>query len=101
MSTTLQSTGCRDTPAGIAPRTISWVGGVDGFVRLIDQTLLPTQLQYRDCGTVEELWEAIRMLRVRGAPAIGVAAAMGVVLGMQNLRAGDRAAYLERLHKVT
>src|SRR5213592_81652 len=65
------------------PRTIAWVGGIDGFVRLIDQTLLPTRLEYRDCRTVEEVWEAIKVLRVRGAPAIGVAAAYGVVLGMQ------------------
>ena len=68
------------------PRTIEWIGDIDGFVRLIDQTLLPTQLEYRDCRTVEEVWEAIRMLRVRGAPAIGVAAAMGVVLGMQRFQ---------------
>ena len=48
-----------------APRTIAWVGDILGHVRLIDQTLLPTQLVYRDCRTVEEVWEAIRMLRVR------------------------------------
>src|SRR5262245_45072548 len=66
---------------GTAPRTIAWIGGVDGHVRLIDQTLLPTELVYRDCRTAEEMWEAIRALRVRGAPAIGVAAAMGIVLG--------------------
>jgi methylthioribose-1-phosphate isomerase len=65
------------------PRTVQWVGDVPGHVRLIDQTLLPTQVEYRDCRTVEEVWEAIRMLRVRGAPAIGVAAAMGVVVGIQ------------------
>jgi methylthioribose-1-phosphate isomerase len=64
------------------PRTLEWVGGTDGFLRLIDQTLLPTRLECRDCRTVEEVWEAIRMLRVRGAPAIGVAAAYGVVLGL-------------------
>jgi methylthioribose-1-phosphate isomerase len=66
-----------------SPRTITWIGDAKGFVRLIDQTLLPTKLEYRDCRTVEEIWEAIRNLRVRGAPAIGVVAAMGVVLGMQ------------------
>ncbi len=71
------------------PRTITWVGGPDGFVRLIDQTLLPTRLEYRDCRTVEEVWEAIKALRVRGAPAIGVAAAYGVVLGVQ--RSSDEA----------
>jgi methylthioribose-1-phosphate isomerase len=65
-----------------APRTIEWVGGIDGFMRIIDQTLLPTRLEYRDCRTVEEVWEAIKVLRVRGAPAIGVAAAYGVVLAV-------------------
>jgi methylthioribose-1-phosphate isomerase len=83
----------------MTPRTIQWVGDANGFVRLIDQTLLPTELAYRDCRTVEEVWEAIRSLRVRGAPAIGVAAAMGVVLGMQTCR--NRATWLDRLREVT
>jgi methylthioribose-1-phosphate isomerase len=81
-------------------RTIEWVGGPDGFVRLIDQTLLPTRLEYRDCRTAEEIWEAIRVLRVRGAPAIGVAAAMGTVLGMQTYRDRSRGAYRKRLKEV-
>jgi methylthioribose-1-phosphate isomerase len=84
-----------------SPRTITWIGDSDGFVRLIDQTLLPTSLEYRDCRTVEEIWEAIRTLRVRGAPAIGVAAAMGVVLGMQEFKDRTRAAYWHRLQEVT
>jgi methylthioribose-1-phosphate isomerase len=67
-------------------------------VRLIDQTLLPTQVEYRDCRTVEEVWEAIRMLRVRGAPAIGVAAAMGVVVGIQSHT--EPATYAKRLQEV-
>jgi methylthioribose-1-phosphate isomerase len=83
------------------PRTIEWVGGTDGFVRLIDQTLLPTRLEYRDCRTVEEVWEAIKVLRVRGAPAIGVAAAMGTVVGMQNFRDRSRGAYRKRLKEVS
>src|SRR5438309_10005358 len=70
----------------VTPRTIAWIGDTAGFVRIIDQTLLPERLEYRDCRSVEEVWEAIRSLRVRGAPAIGVAAAMGVVLGMQRRR---------------
>jgi methylthioribose-1-phosphate isomerase len=81
-------------------RTIAWVGGTDGFVRLIDQTLLPTQVEYRDCRTVEEVWEAIRSLRVRGAPAIGVAAAMGVVVGMQQLPDQKRGSFGQRLREV-
>jgi methylthioribose-1-phosphate isomerase len=84
-----------------APRTIAWIGGTDGHVRLIDQTLLPTQLEYRDCRTVEEIWEAIRSLRVRGAPAIGIAAAMGVVLGINSCRDPAPGAYWRRLREVT
>jgi len=83
-----------------APGTIAWIGASDGFVRVIDQTLLPTRLEYRDCHTVEEIWEAIRTLRVRGAPAIGIAAAMGVVLGMQRFRDRSRGAYAHRLQEV-
>jgi methylthioribose-1-phosphate isomerase len=82
------------------PRTIQWVGDTDGFVRLIDQTLLPTTLQYRDCHTVEEVWEAIRSLRVRGAPAIGIAAALGVVAGLQGHANTTRDAFFQRLDKV-
>lgn len=81
-------------------RTIEWIGDVNGFVRLIDQTLLPAQLEYCDCRTVEEIWEAIRSLRVRGAPAIGIAAALGLVLGMQPYRDAARDDYLLRLFEV-
>src|SRR5207237_7407125 len=81
-------------------RTIAWIGDTDGFVRLLDQTLLPTQVQYRDCRTVEETWEAIRSLRVRGAPAIGVAAAMGVVIGVQRLPDHERGSFGRRLREV-
>ncbi len=72
------------------PRSIEWIGDTDGFVRLIDQTALPTALTVRDCRTVQEVWEAIRALRIRGAPAIGVAAAMGLVVAMQRHDGRDR-----------
>src|SRR5260370_33998031 len=84
-----------------APRTMEWIGGPDGFVRLIDQTLLPTRLEYRDCRNVEEIWEASEVLRVRGATAIGVAAARGVVIGMQTITGRERGAYAQRLQEVT
>jgi methylthioribose-1-phosphate isomerase len=80
------------------PRTVQWIGELPGHVRLIDQTLLPTEVAYRDCRTVEEVWEAIRMLRVRGAPAIGVAAAFGIVIGMQGHT--EPASYARRLREV-
>jgi methylthioribose-1-phosphate isomerase len=69
-------------------RTIEWVGGTDGLLRLLDQTLLPTQVHYRDCRTLDEVCEAIRSLCVRGAPAIGVTAAYGMVLHMQTDNGG-------------
>src|SRR5206468_1458145 len=83
------------------PRTIEWIGGIDGFIRIIDQTQLPGELVYRDCRTVEEIWEAIRVLRVRGAPAIGVAAAMGVVVGMQRVSAAAQERGPHRLDTLT
>lgn len=67
------------------PPTLQWVGGIPGVLRVLDQTLLPGVCRYVDCVRVDDVWEAIRALRVRGAPAIGVAAAYGVVIGVQHL----------------
>ncbi|NLX21549.1 MAG: S-methyl-5-thioribose-1-phosphate isomerase [Phycisphaerae bacterium] len=79
-------------------KTIDWVGGLDGAVEMIDQTLLPEDVKILTCRDVGTLWEAIRSLRVRGAPAIGVAAAMGVVLGTRD--AADQAELFENLTRV-
>ena len=59
--------------------TIQWV---DDRVVMIDQTRLPLEEKYVSCSTYEEVAEAIRSMVIRGAPAIGVAAAMGVALGV-------------------
>ena len=60
---------------------IQWFdSGSEAVLKLIDQTKLPGELSYIDCRDVPTVWEAIKMLRVRGAPAIGIAAAYGVVL---------------------
>ena len=61
--------------------TIAWDDGLDG-VRLLDQRLLPGRTEHREITTVAALVEAIRTLAVRGAPALGVAGALGVVLAM-------------------
>ena len=82
-------------------QTIRWLGGVDGHLRLIDQTRLPVELVYLDCRDVETVWEAIRSLRVRGAPAIGIAAAYGVCLGVQPALGADEPQFLARLEEVT
>jgi methylthioribose-1-phosphate isomerase len=60
------------------PHPIDWTA--DGAVRILDQTLLPGEERYLDLATVDAVAEAIRTLRVRGAPLIGIAAAMGVTL---------------------
>jgi len=63
--------------------SVQWSGDIIGHLDLIDQTLLPLQLKILNIKTISEAFEAIVMLRVRGAPAIGIAAAYGVVLGIQ------------------
>jgi methylthioribose-1-phosphate isomerase len=60
---------------------------VDGMVRMIDQTRLPTEKVFVDCKTIEDVGQAIRTMIIRGAPAIGVAAAMGVSLGADTITA--------------
>jgi methylthioribose-1-phosphate isomerase len=65
------------TDADPIPPTIEWR---DGGVRMIDQRLLPGSLVFLDARTVDELCDAIRTLAVRGAPALGVAGAMGMAL---------------------
>jgi len=78
--------------------TVRWVGGLEGRMELIDQTLLPAECKIIAPRTVEEVWEAIKVLRVRGAPAIGVAAAMGVVVGLKDVP-DDEKAVLARVNQ--
>lgn len=63
--------------------TMRWMGDEAGCLSLIDQTRLPVELVEIECTNIETVWRAIKALQVRGAPAIGIAAAYGVVLGMQ------------------
>jgi len=70
-------------------QTLKWVGDVDGCLELIDQRRLPGKLVKLQCRDTEQLCEAIKTLAVRGAPAIGVAAAYGLVLGMKKLTETD------------
>jgi len=63
-------------------QTVKWQGDISGYVELIDQTLLPGKFCMLTVRDVETMFQAIKNLQVRGAPAIGVAAAYGVVLGL-------------------
>ena len=66
---------------------------VRGNVRLIDQTCLPNRLKYIVCSDVKSLVQAIKRLSVRGAPAIGVAAAFGILLGIKSFRSKTRKSF--------
>jgi methylthioribose-1-phosphate isomerase len=78
--------------------TVAWTSA--GTVRLIDQTRLPAEEVYVECRTIEEVAEAIRTMRVRGAPAIGVAAAMGLALGAQTIPAGSFEEFFQALGRM-
>ena len=66
--------------------TVEWKNGA---VRLLDQSRLPEFVEFLDCLDYRTVADAIRRLKVRGAPAIGVTAAMGVALGAQTITASD------------
>ena len=77
-------------------KVVEWVGAAeDGLLRLLDQTLLPQREAYVDCRDTAALWDAIRRLVVRGAPAIGVAAGYGMVLAARKA-AGETLAATSR-----
>ena len=77
--------------------TLEWT---DAGVRFIDQTKLPTEEIYVTCKTYQQVADAIRNMVVRGAPAIGVAAAMGIALGVKNSRAASGAELKQDLDRI-
>ncbi len=72
-----------------------------GRLALLDQTLLPAEERWIEVDSVDGVVEAIRALRVRGAPAIGIAAAMGLVAAMRRVTAGPRHAFLALIERST
>ena len=71
------------------PISVRWVGGATGHLDILDQTKLPTRLEWLACHDVETTVEAIKSLRVRGAPAIGIAGAYGLAVAAgEAVRAG-------------
>jgi methylthioribose-1-phosphate isomerase len=79
-------------------QAVRWSPAGDA-VRIIDQTLLPERYEERDLRTLEDVCTAIARLAVRGAPAIGVAGAMGLVVSLQAHVAEPRTSFLRRLHE--
>ncbi len=78
--------------------TIEWT---NNKIRMIDQTKLPEELFHLEISDIEVLAEAIKSLRVRGAPAIGIAGAFGVILGVQNFAGEDKEAFLKQLKETS
>lgn len=77
MNDEFENTNLKSGSATTAPETLAYE---TGKLTLIDQTRLPSELVTWECQTVEQVWDAIRRLVVRGAPAIGIAAGYGVCL---------------------
>jgi len=75
-------------------RTVKWKRGA---VYLIDQTQLPVKLRYVKCEDCKQLAEAVKNMVVRGAPAIGVAAAMGLALTAHHSKARTKHRLLKEL----
>ncbi len=82
----------------MAISTIEWS---DGRIKLIDQTLLPNEFKQIYCDDLESIWEAIKSLRVRGAPAIGIAGALGAVLGIWDSNAETYQEFMKTLKSAT
>jgi len=75
--------------------TIEWI---NDHVKMIDQTKLPEELAHLEIKDVRTLAEAIKSLRVRGAPAIGIAGAFGFLLGAQNDLESDKDLFFKNLY---
>lgn len=79
-------------------KTIEWV---DGKLRMIDQSKLPLQEEFFECEDHRCVAEAIKMMKIRGAPAIGVAAAFGIVLGARNSSAGTSSELIREIEVIS
>lgn len=78
-------------------KTIEWTGSA---ARLLDQTKLPTETVYVDITDPRQMWDAIKRLVVRGAPAIGIAAAFGAYLGVKDVDTDELAVFDRKLDDV-
>ena len=78
-------------------KPIEWLGNK---LKIIDQTQLPGNLVFVELRDYTDVVAAIKQMRVRGAPAIGVAAAYGIALGAQDIKAESKAKFLSRFDKI-
>lgn len=78
-------------------KTIEWK---ENKVIMLDQSKLPIEVRYIECTDYQKVAEGIRKLCIRGAPAIGIAAAMGIALGAQDIRAGNFDEFMKALEPI-
>lgn len=78
-------------------RTIEWK---NNKIKIIDQTKLPEELEYVYIKDINSLWMAIRTMRIRGAPALGAAAALGLYLGIKDAKTKNFKQFTEDSDKV-
>ncbi|MBN1442894.1 MAG: S-methyl-5-thioribose-1-phosphate isomerase, partial [Planctomycetes bacterium] len=86
--------------SALPPPTLEWKGGVGGDLLLLDQTRLPARVRYLRIRDLGALISAIRALAVRGAPAIGCAAAYGMVIGLRTSRARTARSFARDVERV-
>ena len=91
------STGPANTSKNMNIRTIDWK---NNKIRIIDQTKLPLELAYVNIDRLEDLWQAIKIMQVRGAPALGVAAGLGMYLGIKDYLGSDWNKFSLKLNSV-
>ena len=90
--------GAAPAPTPPTPTAVRWIGGAAGHLEILDQTSLPGRLEWRSCRDIDAVVEAIRSLRVRGAPAIGIAGGYGLVVAAAEARAAGLTAADARGH---
>lgn len=78
-------------------KTIEWK---NNKIKMIDQTKLPQELEYISLSNTKALWQAIKTLKVRGAPALGAVSALGVYLGIKDSKAKNFKGFKKELNKV-
>lgn len=78
-------------------KPLEWI---DNKLKILDQSRLPREINFIELVTYQAVSQAIRELRIRGAPAIGIAAAYGIVLGSQQIKSSNIEIYLTELNKV-
>jgi methylthioribose-1-phosphate isomerase len=82
----------------MTPKAIEWFGDK---LRILDQSKLPQEQSFIDLVSYQDVALAIREMRVRGTPAIGIAAAYGVALGAQGIKTAGKEEFLTQLNQVT